>query len=676
MGFDVDRIYELLPAIYRLRDSEEGGPLKELLSVVAEQVAVLEENLAQLYDDQFIETCAEWVVPYIGDLLGYRSLHEVSPKTRISRAEVANLISYRRRKGTAAIIEQLARDVTGWDALAVEFFSIITATQYLNHIRMENVALPDLRNSSKLKYLNTPFDTVPRNIDVRRIASGRGRYNIPNVGIFLWRLRAFGLTNVPPAKVDERRYLFSPLGNRARLFTQPQTEAEITHLAEPVNVPLPISRYILKQSLDTYYGPDRSFCLYLDDSAISSESIEVCDLSDSAGTWAHLPKNKYGVDPELGRITLPLDAPAAPDLKVSFHYGFSMEMGGGEYERQASFELTEDQVVAVPEDYSDLQTALDALDQKRILEITDSASYSGSLVFNLAAGERFEIRAANGRRPYLQLVPNPELPYKKPALTVTGEDNSELYINGLTIGGGPLRVTGAVSRLVLRHCTLIPGLGFGDGDSPGNPLAPSLITDSDKIIIEIDRCIMGPLRTPGGARISISNSIIDALSGEGPALTGSDGKASGGILRITNSTVIGNIHTAWLELASNSIFLARHKAGDAWAAAVTSDRTQEGCVRFSSLPFNSRVPQRYRCHPRNAEEEARLEPQFASLRYGDARYGQLSRSCALEIRQGADDEAEMGAFHDLYQAQRESNLRARLDEYLRFGMEAGIFYAT
>ena len=36
----------------------------------------------------------------------------------------------------------------------------------------------------------------------------------------------------------------------------------------------------------------------------------------------------------------------------------------------------------------------------------------------------------------------------------------------------------------------------------------------------------------------------------------------------------------------------------------------------------------------------------------------------------------MGAFHDLYQPQREINLRVRLDEYLRFGLEAGIFYAS
>ena len=71
-----------------------------------------------------------------------------------------------------------------------------------------------------------------------------------------------------------------------------------------------------------------------------------------------------------------------------------------------------------------------------------------------------------------------------------------------------------------------------------------------------------------------------------------------------------------------------------------------------------------------------MRPQFSSLRYGRPDYCQLSQLCAAEIRQGADDEAEMGAFHDLYQPQRESNLRVRLEEYLRFGLEAGVFYAS
>ena len=123
MMFDAERLYRLMPAIYRIRDAEQGKPLFALLTVIAEQLAIVEEDLAQLYDNQFIETCDEWVVPYIGDLIGYRALYYGrTPKVVSQRAEVGHTISYRQRKGTASMLEQLARDVTGWDARVVEFF--------------------------------------------------------------------------------------------------------------------------------------------------------------------------------------------------------------------------------------------------------------------------------------------------------------------------------------------------------------------------------------------------------------------------------------------------------------------------------------------------------------------------------------------------------------------------
>jgi hypothetical protein len=101
-------------------------------------------------------------------------------------------------------------------------------------------------------------------------------------------------------------------------------------------------------------------------------------------------------------------------------------------------------------------------------------------------------------------------------------------------------------------------------------------------------------------------------------------------------------------------------------------------VWFSWLPNNAetRTPRRYHCLPAAGGETADVRPQFTSLHFGDPAYAQLSRRCPAAIRTGADDGAEMGAFHDLFQAQRESHLRARLAEYLRFGLEAGVFYES
>ena len=140
-----ERLYGLLPAVYRLRDAEQGEPLRALFAAFAQEFAALEENVDQLYDDQFIETCADWVAPYIGDLIGYRPLHGVAPKVASPRAEVANTIAYRRRKGTALMLEQLAQDVTDWPAHAVEFFQLLTTTQYMKHIRLHAPATANLR---------------------------------------------------------------------------------------------------------------------------------------------------------------------------------------------------------------------------------------------------------------------------------------------------------------------------------------------------------------------------------------------------------------------------------------------------------------------------------------------------------------------------------------------------
>ena len=122
-SFDGDGLYALLPAFIRLRDQTTGGGvLRALTGVIAEQAQVVSGGLDQLYDDMFIETCAPWVVPYIGDLIGFTPLRPLGPgQPAATRAEVADTIGYRRRKGTLAMLEQLCSDVTGWPGMAVEF---------------------------------------------------------------------------------------------------------------------------------------------------------------------------------------------------------------------------------------------------------------------------------------------------------------------------------------------------------------------------------------------------------------------------------------------------------------------------------------------------------------------------------------------------------------------------
>jgi hypothetical protein len=688
MSFNALRLYELFPAIYRIRDAEQGEPLKALLAVIAEQVGVLEENLEQLYDDQFIETCADWVVPYIGDLIGYRALHNVAPKIGNQRAEVAHTIAFRRRKGTAAMLEQLARDVTNWDARAVEFFELLGWTQHMNHIRPASFYSPDLRDWEILERLDTPFDRAAHTVDVRRITTSQGKHNIPNIGIFLWRLRAYPLTRSPAVAVDSRRFLFDPLGRDMQLFAHPEAEEEITHLAEPINVPEPISRRVMAQYLDQYYGQGKS--IFID--STSTDKVNVCNLSDAgSGSWAHTPlPGAVAIDPVLGRIAFG-DAQAQPPL-VTFHYGFSADMGGGEYDRAGTFDAKMSPLVKFPGTAPSLQAALNAIKDGGAVEISDSGRYNETPApaITVNAKQRIELRAANNHRPLIVLGGG---------MSLDGGLQSEVTLNGLVLSGGTLRLPAAggnnLRRLRLQHCTLVPSA------------QPSLIVDIADVIIEVDHCITGGMRIAEGAHVEITDSIVDATTESAVAFAHADGISPGGSLQVVDSTVIGKVHTTEMKLVSNTIFVAALADGDPWiaanvGAAIRSEKKQAGCVRFSYLPPGSQTPRRYRCEPeleiamrieqaekelnrriadreRNAirgNVESWLVPSFTALRYGLSGYAQLRHSCPRQIRTGAEDEAEMGAFHNLYQPQRETNLRVRLDEYLRFGLDAGIFYVT
>src|SRR5262249_55422106 len=165
-------------------------------------------------------TCAPWVISYIGDLIGYQSVKGIAPAVDNPRTAVAETISLRRRKGTVLVMEQLARDVTGWGAHAIEVFQLLAPTQSMNHTRLWNHYAPDLRDWRAGLYVDTGFDRTAHKVDVRRIASNRGRYNIPNIGIFLWSLNAYSITRAPAAAVTSAPgcFRFSSLDMDIPLF--------------------------------------------------------------------------------------------------------------------------------------------------------------------------------------------------------------------------------------------------------------------------------------------------------------------------------------------------------------------------------------------------------------------------------------------------------------------------
>lgn len=192
--------------------------------------------------------------------------------------------------------------------------------------------------------------------------------------------------------------------------------------------------------------------------------------------------------------------------------------------------------------------------------------------------------------------------------------------------------------------------------------------------MSIERSILGTIEVIGDEvnheplSIHIRDSVLDATGHDRAALSAPDCRHAHAVLHAHRTTVIGEVHTHAVEIAENSVFTGRMQVA----------RRGIGCMRFSYVPGGSRTPRRHRCQPDlvGSQNAQLVRPLFTSERYGTPAYGQLAAGCAEEIKRGAEDGSEMGAFHDLYQPQREDSLRARLAEYTPAGTDAGIIPVT
>ena len=125
------KLWQLLPAIYRASDEATPGvpgPLQELVDRIGAQTATVRRSIDRLWENQSIETCDDWVIPYIGDLLATRLVACLD--ARAQRLDVAKTIYYRRRSGTLGVLEELTADIAGRDARVVEFFRRLGRTRH------------------------------------------------------------------------------------------------------------------------------------------------------------------------------------------------------------------------------------------------------------------------------------------------------------------------------------------------------------------------------------------------------------------------------------------------------------------------------------------------------------------------------------------------------------------
>ena len=724
MSVPAERLYALLPAIHRIRDEESGAPLRALLALVESELRVVENDIEALYESWFVETAPEWVVPYLGSLVGNSPLVET---TRSRRADVAKTIYYRRRKGTLPMLEELARDVTGWGAHAVEHMELLCWTQHVNHIRralapnpaavhpaaVDRVGTVNVRSRDALDRIEGPFDCAAHTVDVRHAPWGmvapagargdrpsqwQGRYAPRTIGFWLWRLFGYPLDRVPARAADppvQHGWHFSPIGAPVPLFTDTRAERDPARLAREVHVPGPIRPLAFHHDIERYraqylplppgqrpadaewYGPNRSVHVIADGVAVTPDMVLCKDLS----VWARPPAGRVAIDVRRGRIAFAVGEEPAT-VEVKFAHGFSADIGGGPYDRGAALEAAASDVswrrsVSKAGALTTLQQALAewSADGRpaALIEIEDSEVYGGVLNVDLPADGRLAIVAAEGQWPSVRLVG--DWTVSAPA------QGGTLLLHGLLVEGA-LEVDGDAT-LRVEHCTLVPGRMLTEEGEPWFADRDSIVAaaGTPAPIVMIDHSITGGIRLPDGAGpLTVRDSIVQAFVAGGvqrPAIAANDAGDAGPPATLERVTIFGPVVVRELTLASEVVF----------TAPVSTQRRQAGCVRYSHVPASSQTPRRFRCQPDMALQDvtdpaeqdrirARLTPTFTSDRYGHPAYAQLRLSCAEEIRTGGEDGAEMGAFRMLMQPQREANLRVRLDEYLPFGLEAALIYVT
>ncbi|HEY7403853.1 MAG TPA: hypothetical protein VIB39_10050 [Candidatus Angelobacter sp.] len=723
MSQPADRLYGLLPEYLRQRDFECGGALQTLLRVIQEQADNIRADIDNLNDNWFIETCQDWVVPYIGQLIGYQPVRPPSGDKRsvaenavlFPRREVGTTIHNRRRKGTLKLLEELAMEVAEWPARAVEFGARIASNQGLDDLHLGTGRTVDLHHNRQLGDLGGPFDSFNHVSDVRSINSAvsQGRYGAFDVGLFVWRLQAFPLTNTVAycqERAGDHCFTFSLLGNDTPLFNRPADEPR--HGSSRLSLPIPITRLEFTspvppkegkqpQASESYYGEGKSVAVWAGEWAscdphkpVPAHRIIPADLAD----WRFRPPHGHvALDPELGRLAFPPGQLPLGDVNVSYSYGFSAAIGGGEYRRASVFPAGPVVTYCVGHnaEFREIRSACHQLHKDKprqaVIEICDSGVYEEQLHFELEEGQRVELRAAAGARPAIYLL---DWHASRPdALVISGKPKSRFTLDGVLVAGRGLQVRGDLERLLLRHTTLVPGWGLHSDSRPYRPSEASLHLVKTQATVALEHSILGPIRVTRGdeerdaASIRISDTILDATGHEMTAISSDDEGIAPLIVQVARTTVYGAMRVQAIARAENSIF-----TGNVFVA-----RRQQGCMRFCYVPPGSRTPARYHCQPDQADGQAeggkqlkkatnatrqregehwRVRPIFVSTRYGTPYYARLDAACAAEIRRGADDEAEMGAFHHLYEPQREDNLRTRLDEYTPAQFDAGIIYGS
>ena len=692
------KLWSLLPAVYRAEDTDQfdsSGPLREMINRIGAQAAIVRRSIDRLWEDQSIETCDDWIIPYIGDLLATNLVANLD--ARGQRLDVAKTIYYRRRKGTLAILEEIAFDITGWDAKIVEFFRRMGRTRHgldpaigVPQATDDDIAtlqlaeglvgpltrtgiggFADLRNVHGASKARSAFDEFYYTADFRRGRGQVGWHNIPRLGAFLWRLKSFGVSPTTPVAVTgcPDWFTFDPTGRDIPLFARASRTGEAygSNWVSPVEaqLPTPISQPLLDANENLLKALlDANGKLPPDDTTVRlyPDSLSVLSTPTPAVNDDIIPSDHLKLRPARGRFEYtsspPLGSPPA-GIWVEFHYGFSSEIGAGPYDRRLGRKAPPTPDPILPKVTGGvILTGANAVPSSGTLTLGDSLTYPGA--DDISVQGQLTLRADNKQRPLIRLPEAP--PGSSTEWIISGEKGSCLVLDGLFISGGDVVLRGDFDCVTITCCTLDPGgaaSATSYASSPptifavaadGRDLVPTRLWIEGIVgTLTIERSITGPIHTRAGGKVEtlvITDSIVQAIPNSTPGTLSSPPDSSPPDSSPPESAPKPLPADAALALDDGEVQLFRCTVlGDIVVHRLDAsecilrdyaevDDTQHGCVRFTAWADGSVLPRKY--------ESVRIQPGaplFTSTDFGQPGYGQLLPTADSAILPLADPTA-------------------------------------
>ena len=207
-------LFDLLPEIYKEQDKDHV--LKEFLEIIGEQAAAVRQNIDDMWNNFFIDTCEDWVIPYIGDLVGTKIISNPASDNRI---DVKKTLNWRKTKGTLTGIQSLTKSTARVGTDIVEFYKLCSRVPHLNYFN-ENFSSNCtvlVREQKPLHNIGAVNDTIPHTIDVRKPSYQKGWYNIKNIGLFVSMLYTYHVEKVEALKENDFRFYFNSVLHKNRM---------------------------------------------------------------------------------------------------------------------------------------------------------------------------------------------------------------------------------------------------------------------------------------------------------------------------------------------------------------------------------------------------------------------------------------------------------------------------